>query len=849
MKKFYLIAMAALVAIGATAAAPKANVAKSSFDKKQASVRLSKEKGDFKVLNAGAIQMATDEQRAANRMNRPKKAAPLEGEAYYKRPAGVFYSTRSTEGYWWNSIGAILCAKPFAPVTFMANPANSYDWRAQLYVYNEKTESWAQQWLNAEGVQALTMQYQEEMDSGPILSVGDGTDYFNYDIKSQAIYQSWILGTPDPVYYFAEGEEDTYGYMVVSPKSCSGKRDDPSYQYSFTTYTGAVGDSINGEQEGDGGGMWFGHNLSGWNAMTLYLEKPEAAYGLRSVFVYYNYLKVIAGGKADLYVKVYKVAGRKNLEEDGEESIEYGDEIASAKVTIDENTEANGYLQFAFTEYDPGAGQDLDVIPTIDDEVAIVISGYDDMNIADFGMYIATDTWDEGYGQHGYMNHVDEAGGVPTVSYGLNDFFRSPMGFTAPSVFLDVINPYLVGNYNVETEGTARYFYLDGTANTDSLVAMGFSEALAQQFGNSVSLYSSEPVEDAIVTDEFGNDLPDWLSVEILDEYEDDEFTGSATATINVEPAEGIDGRACKVKINYPGAIYYIDVVQGEPAVIPDLYVLGDFQGWKPNEGLKMTYDPSERVYTATITPDVEGCFKFTTQLAETEEWTIDEYLWGADSEGDFVVMRDQMGADLSLIAKGQAFRIPAGEWTLTASLEDGTLVIEGEWPEEAMYVAGTFTTWADGKLAMEQGEDGLYTIEVEIAMPEEGNAEFKFIDEMGKWYGGATDGNNFVITQEQIDNKTPLTLTIPGMNFELPIAGKYKLTVDRENMTFTIEKVGGDFAKGDVNGDGVVSGADVTALYNVLLDGAQVAGQPDVNGDGVVSGADVTALYNLLLQ
>ena len=53
----------------------------------------------------------------------------------------------------------------------------------------------------------------------------------------------------------------------------------------------------------------------------------------------------------------------------------------------------------------------------------------------------------------------------------------------------------------------------------------------------------------------------------------------------------------------------------------------------------------------------------------------------------------------------------------------------------------------------------------------------------------------------------------------------------------------------GDINCDGVISGADVTALYNVLLDGATVAGSADVNGDGVVSGADVTALYNLLLN
>ena len=54
---------------------------------------------------------------------------------------------------------------------------------------------------------------------------------------------------------------------------------------------------------------------------------------------------------------------------------------------------------------------------------------------------------------------------------------------------------------------------------------------------------------------------------------------------------------------------------------------------------------------------------------------------------------------------------------------------------------------------------------------------------------------------------------------------------------------------QGDVNGDGIVSGADVTALYNCLLIGTEAAGNADVNGDGVVSGADVTALYTLLLQ
>ena len=53
----------------------------------------------------------------------------------------------------------------------------------------------------------------------------------------------------------------------------------------------------------------------------------------------------------------------------------------------------------------------------------------------------------------------------------------------------------------------------------------------------------------------------------------------------------------------------------------------------------------------------------------------------------------------------------------------------------------------------------------------------------------------------------------------------------------------------GDVNGDNLTSGADVTALYGVLLDDNEVDGDADVNEDGVVSGGDVTALYNILLN
>ena len=52
-----------------------------------------------------------------------------------------------------------------------------------------------------------------------------------------------------------------------------------------------------------------------------------------------------------------------------------------------------------------------------------------------------------------------------------------------------------------------------------------------------------------------------------------------------------------------------------------------------------------------------------------------------------------------------------------------------------------------------------------------------------------------------------------------------------------------------DVNEDGVVNAADVTAIYNSILNGdVTYRGYSDVNGDGVVNAADVTTIYNKIL-
>jgi hypothetical protein len=125
----------------------------------------------------------------------------------------------------------------------------------------------------------------------------------------------------------------------------------------------------------------------------------------------------------------------------------------------------------------------------------------------------------------------------------------------------------------------------------------------------------------------------------------------------------------------------------------------------------------------------------------------------------------------------------------------------------------------------------------------------------------GTTDTRNITMTDET--GEMLVYLNGFGVNYPESLEGTFDVTgfvvVYKKNDTtdaileiYPTELKSNSqqqFEKGDVNGDGLVSGADVTALYGYLLDGTQVLGNADVNGDGVISGADVTALYDLLLQ
>lgn len=89
-------------------------------------------------------------------------------------------------------------------------------------------------------------------------------------------------------------------------------------------------------------------------------------------------------------------------------------------------------------------------------------------------------------------------------------------------------------------------------------------------------------------------------------------------------------------------------------------------------------------------------------------------------------------------------------------------------------------------------------------------------------------------------------TLYVPKGTLEQYRLDKYQTSKPNPWLAFgTVIEV----EEGDVNADGSVSVADVTAIYDYLLnsDPKHLAAS-DVNADGVVSVSDITALYDILL-
>ena len=158
-------------------------------------------------------------------------------------------------------------------------------------------------------------------------------------------------------------------------------------------------------------------------------------------------------------------------------------------------------------------------------------------------------------------------------------------------------------------------------------------------------------------------------------------WTGGVTAYIS-NYLTFLSGGVQGTQLRLDNIFWYKDNTIEVEEPVEDVYILGEVndQLWAPNVGLKMDLAEGADYYTATVTADGRNdgynYFSFTTKLAENDgegSWDyIEPYCFGAVSEGDFWVTDELLGQPLSLTKEnGQAFRVPAGEYSLSVSVKD----------------------------------------------------------------------------------------------------------------------------------------------------------------------------------
>ena len=220
-----------------------------------------------------------------------------------------------------------------------------------------------------------------------------------------------------------------------------------------------------------------------------------------------------------------------------------------------------------------------------------------------------------------------------------------------------------------------------------------------------------------------------------------------------------------------------------EPVPDAAFYLIGSFNEWS-QETMVPLFKGNDGLFVGEQAMEANAKFKL---MNEHNQWI------GAQSEGDFIVTQEQVDSatQITLLIgdEGQDLIIPvAGTWKFVVDPENMTLVIGGEWPvepqpEPAFYLTGSFNEWdEETPVAMTQA-DGKFVVEQAM----EANAEFKFLNENHEWIGAEADGN-FIVTQEQVDSATAITLLVNGgNNIQIPVKGVWTLTIDPETMTLVI--------------------------------------------------------------
>jgi len=525
------------------------------------------QKGHVEQPNAQIImpQVEVKEMHMLPEGQMPKRIAKAEDAvitADYIRPAGAFAgSVVIADGAYSGSYYApYLFMKPFVEYTFVNNSDNVTD--AATYTWD------VQHWTSGEQIweqytdKDLTFSYRYETDSVPQLTAVEGSSsdtYFMHGYKMSGTSSAPVVDAEYSSYIAAVPETESIWERTILRSSKSfyagGKNGDK--RYTMTYYSGATAYGSNES------GWWFGKNASNVNGIGQAFEKPTAPYLLKQVVLITAILDV--AGETEMTCKIWKIDSIPAYKEDGRVYLneEPGELIATGKATIDANTDETTSGAVFFTLYQEEDGMEYETNLTVDYPILVTIDGYNDNDsITDISAMISADmATDEGYGELAYLQrtYTDSLGNETTYWSGLNNFFSSGEMKTGLTIFLDTELPYLTFNYTAED---GEYTFPVEGGEMEKVIYQDEDTTIST---HSIEFYAwTASADDAwSVTTVDGDDIPDWLTITLTDEEDDEGFTGLVNAVVTAT-ALPTGYREATVRFGFPGAYIDYKFMQGE---------------------------------------------------------------------------------------------------------------------------------------------------------------------------------------------------------------------------------------------------------------------------------------------
>ena len=260
------------------------------------------------------------------------------------------------------------------------------------------------------------------------------------------------------------------------------------------------------------------------------------------------------------------------------------------------------------------------------------------------------------------------------------------------------------------------------------------------------------------------------------------------------------------------------------------------FGGWNmPPAGNQIFANNGDGTYTLEFEGATAADFKLSSIDVNSDfsSWTVfDSGVMGASNlaSGDNALSTSYGTSNMHLPVSGNV-TLTISNVTETSCTLNITLT-EEIIPDKAYYLIGAFNEWSEETMVPFEENDGVFTLTQTFG------GEFKVKDENGNWWGGGV-----TLTEEN-----PSVTLVDGGNLVLAEEKEYTLTIQDGVLTVTFPTVNPG-TPGDVDGDGVVTSGDITALYNYLLNNDSTGiVNGDVDNDGVITSADVTNIYNILL-